>query len=129
MPCFSLIIIRISKLLFWDRNAVQKTTFVRDHISYKLDNSLWKGTGTIILWLVLILTIIVLKMSLFVWFTGTSPEPSLKDQVWSFYRSVLKYLNVTEDFLFNISIFVLFITSFFVSRGLIGALTTGLAQS
>ena len=108
--------------------AKEKPHSIRDHLSYRMDNSLSKGTVNIILWLTLLLAIIVLTMAFFVWITGSSPEISLTEQILSFFRRVLKYPQVTENLIFNIAIFILFITGLFISGALISTLTTGLSS-
>jgi hypothetical protein len=65
---------------------MSKEDSFKDRLIYKIDNSISHGTGNIILWLAIILAIMVLTMALLVWFSDTSPENSLSDQIWRFFE-------------------------------------------
>ena len=101
----------------------------KEKLYYAIDNSLSKGTGSIILWLFIVLMLIILSMASLVWVAGVSPEESLIDQIGVFAKIVMKFKVPTSDALiFNLAAFILFITGLFVSGAFIGALTTGLSD-
>ena len=101
----------------------------KEKFYYAIDNSLSKGTGSIILWLFIVLMLIILSMASLVWVAGVSPEESLIDQIGVFAKIVMKFKVPTSDALiFNLAAFILFITGLFVSGAFIGALTTGLSN-
>ncbi len=106
------------------------THSLKEKLFYAFDNSLSKGTVNIILWLVFVLTGVVLSMAFLVWFTGASLEESLISQIWFFTKTILiDYPDASnEALIFNLVMFVLFITGLLVSGALIGALTTGLSD-
>ena len=102
---------------------------LKERLYYAIDNSLSKGTSSIILWLLIILIFIVLSMASLVWVAGVSPEESLIDQIGVFAKIVMKFkLPTSEALIFNLSTIILFITGLFVSGAFIGALTTGLGD-
>ena len=101
----------------------------KEKVHYAIDNSLSRGTGSIILWLFIILMLIVLSMASLVWVSGVSPEESLINQIAVFAKIVMKFKVPTSDALiFNLVAVILFITGLFVSGAFIGALTTGLSS-
>jgi len=108
--------------------ALNNKNSLRDHLYYRIDNSISRGTGSIIFWLAIILSVVVMAMVVLVWFSGVSPEKSMSDQTWKFFEIVLKYSPSKDHLLYNLASFVLFLTSIFVSGALIGALTTGLTE-
>ena len=101
----------------------------KERLYYAVDNSLSKGTSSIILWLFIVLLLIILSMASLVWVAGVSSEESLINQIGVFAKVVMKYKVPTSDALiFNLAAFILFITGLFVSGAFIGALTTGLSS-
>ena len=105
-----------------------KNNSFKDHLIYKIDNSISRGTGSIILWLAIILSLTVMVMTFLVWFSEASPEKSLSDQTWKFFEVASKFTPSENNFIHNVATFVLFITSIFVTGALTGALTTGLSE-
>ena len=101
---------------------------IKDHLIYKIDNSISRGTGSIILWLAIFLSLTVMVMAFLVWFSEASPEKSLSDQTWKFFEIASKFTPSENNFIHNVATFVLFITSIFVTGALTGALTTGLSE-
>ena len=70
---------------------------LKERLCYAIDNSLSKGTSSIILWLLIILIFIVLSMASLVWVAGVSPEESLIDQIGVFAKIVMKFKLSTSE--------------------------------
>jgi len=106
-----------------------RITYFKNRLIYAIDNSISRGTGSIILWLTILLSLVVMTLVIVVWLSGASPENSFSEQIWSFTKRVLKYRSMeTQNLIYNISAFILFLTSLFISGALIGALTNGLSD-
>ncbi|MGY8927561.1 MAG: CASTOR/POLLUX-related putative ion channel, partial [Flavobacteriales bacterium] len=97
---------------------------------YAFDNSISRGTGSIILWITIFLLLVIFSLSVLVWVSGHSPEESISDQAWVFLESVLVSLKYRPNnngyYIYSIASFILFVTSVLLSGALIGAITNGL---
>ncbi len=98
-----------------------------DRLRYAFDNLMSKGTIALIGSLALISAIVILVVSLVVWFTGISDQASGVDQIWAYLM-----LTLNPDALHfgswssRLATLVIVFAGIFVMSTLIGVLTTGL---
>ncbi len=102
-------------------------TSLSDRLCYAFDNLMAKGTVALIGWLALVSVLVILVVSLVVWFTGISCEASSVDQVWAYLM-----LTLNPDALHfgpwssRLATLVIVFAGIFVMSTLIGVLTTGI---
>jgi ion channel POLLUX/CASTOR len=107
---------------------MHKIIYLKKKFLYSIDNSIARGTSSIILWLIIFLSLIVMTMVLVVWLSGVSPDQTFLGLTWSFFNAALDSTPADHHLIYNISTFILFLTSLLVSGALIGALTNGLSD-
>jgi voltage-gated potassium channel Kch len=100
-----------------------------DRIRYAFDNTMSKGPIALIGWLALAAAIVILAVSLVVWFTGIASEGSLLDQAWDYLMQTLDADSMGDaPWAFRLATLVIILSGIFVMSTLIGVLTTGLEE-
>jgi voltage-gated potassium channel Kch len=99
-----------------------------DRLRYAFDNVMSKGTVALIGWLAVISLVVILVVSLVVWFTGVTYEASLVEQLWAYLLHGLGGYDPMSGVPWSLRLATLLVTftGIFVMSTLIGVLTTGL---
>lgn len=99
----------------------------RDRLRYWFDNTMSKGSRSLLAWLGLIAAVVVFITAMLVWSIGQDTEVNFFEQVWAFAMIVIDTdPNNTGGWAFRVVNFLLVVTSVFILSTLIGILTTGL---
>jgi ion channel POLLUX/CASTOR len=103
---------------------------LKRRLLYAFDNSISRGTGSIIVWIFLVFSGTIFSMALLVWLAESSSGNSLSEQSWIFVETVLGYFKYQPNrngfYIYSFATFILFATSVLLSGALIGAITNGL---
>jgi len=96
-------------------------TSLTDRIRYAFDNTMSKGPIALIGWLALAAAIVILVISVVVWFTGIASEGSLIDQLWGYLMQTLGADSMTDaPWAFRLATLLIILSSIFVMSTLIG---------
>ncbi len=98
-----------------------------DRLRYWFDNTMSRGSRSLLAWLGLIAAVVVFTTAAIIWVLGQETEINFFEQVWSFAMVVIDTdPNNTGGWVVRLVNFLLVITSVFILSTLIGILTTGL---
>jgi voltage-gated potassium channel Kch len=99
----------------------------RDRLRYWFDNTMSKGSRSLLAWLGLIAAVVVFITALIIWTIGQETEVNFFEQIWAFAMVVIDTgPNNTGGLTVRLVNFLLVLTSVFILSTLIGILTTGL---
>jgi voltage-gated potassium channel Kch len=100
---------------------------VADRLRYAFDNTMSKGTISLVGWLALILAIAILAISLLVWIAGVASEATLPEQLWAYLMLTLSTNPLREaPWFFRLATLGVVLSGIFVMSTLIGVLTAGI---
>jgi len=98
-----------------------------ERLRYAFDNTMSKGSIALVGWLAVVAAVVILVVSLFVWFAALSPQKNIVDQAWVYLLNTLDWDPMTDaPWVARLASLVVALCSVFVMSALIGVITTGI---
>ena len=107
-----------------------KKTNLKDKIFYAIDNTIAKGSFSIIMALFLAVILIIIILSLFIWSLGSNPNLGLMDQFWVYFNSGIgrdPELAAIGTWTYRLTSFLVGVVAIFFSSIIIGSIVNGIS--
>ena len=104
-----------------------KKTNLKDKIFYAIDNTIAKGSFSIIMALFLAVILIIIILSLFIWSLGSNPNLGLMDQFWVYFNTGFGKSAATGTWTYRLTTFLVGIIAIFFSSIIIGSIVNGIS--
>jgi len=108
-----------------------KTSNNKDKILYAIDNTIAKGSFSIIIALFVVVILIIIILSLFIWSLGSNPNFGLMDQFWVYFNSGIgrdAELAAVGTWTYRLTSFLVGIVAIFFSSIVIGSIVNGISS-